>query len=409
MPNGDRNRPREREPTGVVRPFALAVLVVAATALAGCGALAGGSGAGDVDTVTDASGPTPTATPGPSERLTEKLSAPPGTVFERAAAVAGLDPQEYPTLEFGEFPTGGEPDPFATQLVGPSPNGSADTDVVTLESVDTITVHEGRLERVEGPEIERQLVYAFFATEYYRNGWWELPDRPHDYAIIRASFRFITDAYGERHRPAVADPPAPYEETTLSDHEWVASGAENYYAYQWVADRADSPADATALIVEESPPSSEQFLADTDDEPMALGLALNTSESWYRGGEQNFRTEGPVVTRAVLRTELDAETAAGAAEGWGQDRFFVVQSVDRDRHGVVWAHRWDSPGDADEFEAAMTDYLDHRRNETDELRFEYRRLAPDVTLVVTGPPELTNATTVAYDTGNVTVVIGTDP
>lgn len=400
-----------RRRTRGARAVALALLLVTATALAGCGALSGGSDdASGADAVTDASGSTPTPTPSASDRLEEKLSAPAETVFERTARVAGLDPEEYPTIEFGDgLPPGGESDTFATQLVGPPANGSDGTTVVSWESMEVLRVHEDRLATVDGAEIERQLVYYFLLTEYVRNGWWELPDRPHDYAVIRASFRFITDAYAERHRPAVADPPRPYAETPLSDYEWVTSGAENYYAYQWVAEQVASPADATALIVEESPPSSEQFLADTDDEPMALVLATNTTESWYRGGEQNFRTRGPVVTRAVLRTELGEETAARVADGWGQDRFAVVQGLGRDTRGVVWAHRWDSPEDADEYESAMREYLAHRRNESADLRFEVRRLAPDVTLVVTGPPAFVEGTSAAYDTGNVSVGVGTHP
>lgn len=107
--------------------------------------------------------------------------------------------------------------------------------------------------------------------------------------------------------------------------------------------------------------------------------------------------------------EIDGERAAAAAEGWGQDRFVVVEALGNDTTGVVWAHRWDSPREADEFESAMETYLDRRHREADDLRFELRRPAPDVTILVTGPPTFTNETTVAYDTGNVTVGAGVSP
>jgi hypothetical protein len=162
------------------------------------------------------------------------------------------------------------------------------------------------------------------------------------------------------------------------------------------------------LLTGESPPSDEHFLADDADEPMALGISLNTS-SRYRAAQQRATTQGAVTTQAVLRTGLDEATARQAAEGWGQDRYAVVRSTDGNATGVAWVHRWDSAADADEFEDAMGTYLEGRRGETDDLRFEVRRLDTDTTVVVTGPPSFVDATNITYESGNVTVGVGTGP
>lgn len=69
----------------------------------------------------------------------------------------------------------------------------------------------------------------------------------------------------------------------------------------------------------------------------------------------------------------------------GNDRYVVVRGPDNST-GVVWVHRWDTGTDADEFDSAMGTYLDQRREETDSLRSESQRLAPDATAVVVGLP-----------------------
>lgn len=397
-----------------VRTLALAVLVVTATALAGCGALSGGDGGtGDGAAADGTSGAaTGTATPSAEARFESKLSAPPETVLERVGEILGADTESRPAVEFGGGSGFNRSEPFYLQLVGPPENRSAlsTTPAMTYDySAGTVTVNRDRLDEVGGAQLERELAYYGIVSLGLERGWFRFPDRPHGYTVITTSIEYVVDRYARQYRPESERPPQPYSETTLSDYEWARSGGVEYYAYQWIGSRIDSPVEVPALVTEGMPASGEHLLHDTDDEPMALGLALESSERWYRGGEANWYTRGEHGTRAVLETKLDSETAATAAEGWGQDRFAVVEALRNDTTGVVWAHRWDSPGAADEFESAMGTYLDRRREETDDLRFEFRRLAPDVTVLVTGPPAFTTDTAVAYDTGNVTVGAGTSP
>lgn len=376
--------------------------MVTATVLAGCGALAGGDG-----TAADGAGSgdgTPTATPDAEARLEAKLSASPETIQQRLEDLVGAEADSYPEIEVGEVDSTNSSQPFFTHLVGPpaDPSSLESSPAVSYDG-ETITVDEAHLADGDGTVIERQVAYYYLLSLGLSNGWIGLPDRPHDFSVITRSFAYVLNVYAEQHRPAMEAVPGSYEEENVSDYEWAAGDATDYYTYRWVVDQVDTPAQVPGLLTGDGPPSSEQFLADTDDRPMALGMELGDSGEWYRGGEQRFTTHGPVVTRAVLRTGVDNATAAAAADGWGQDRYFVIESLESDDIGIVWAHRWDSSGDADEFEAATTTYLAQRRNETDDLRFEFRRLASDATVVVAGPPRFTNGTTVDYDTGNVTV------
>ena len=399
MPDGDESgRLWPDAATGrTTRGVLLAALVVTAGVVAGCGAL------GDDGT------PTPTPTPDAEDRLRANLSASPTTVFQRVEDLVGAELQAYPGVRVGTVESENVSRPFFLQVVGPPEDRSTlEQRPVARFDGQTITVDRERVAAGEGAVIEAELAYYAMGLLGRDHGWTGGTDRPHGGAILRQSYRYVVDAYAEQHRPEAADRPAPYGESDASDYEWAREDAVEYYAYQWVSGQVDSPADVPGLLTGESPPSDEHFLADDADEPMALGISLNTS-SRYRAAQQRATTQGAVTTQAVLRTGLDEATARQAAEGWGQDRYAVVRSTDGNATGVAWVHRWDSAADADEFEDAMSTYLKGRRGETDDLRFEVRRLDTDTTVVVTGPPSFVDATNITYESGNVTVGVGTGP
>jgi hypothetical protein len=66
-------------------------------------------------------------------------------------------------------------------------------------------------------------------------------------------------------------------------------------------------------------------------------------------------TIGEFDTRELLRMGNDLATATSAAAGWGGGRYEMWQSGDS--HALVLRWRWDSPGDAREFDAALPLYL----------------------------------------------------
>ena len=319
-----------------VRTLALALLVVSASVVAGCGALSGSDGGTGDGTAPDGTSvaEADTATASAESRFEAKLSGSPETVFQRVDELLGADGAPYPEVEFGGATTFNRSEPFYLQVVGPPENRStlASTPAVTYDySADTVTVTRERLDAVDGARLEAELVYYATVSLGLKNGWFRLPERPNGYTVITAAIGSVVDRYAERYRQGVADPPQSYDETSLSDYEWARSGGADYYASRWVESRIDAPVEIPALVTDGMPASGEQLLHDTEDEPLALGLTLETSERWYRGGEANWYTRGEHGTRAVLETKSTgrgpprpprggARTASSSSRHWETTR-----------------------------------------------------------------------------------------
>jgi hypothetical protein len=374
------------------RDVLIAVVVVTSVVVAGCGALSGGT-------------PTPT-TPEPDaeDRLSANLTAPPIDVIQRVEAMVGAELQGYPGVRVGDVPTENTSNAFFRRVVGPPADRSTlETQPPVAYNGLRLTVDRDRVAAGDWAAIEAEIAYYAMGLLGQEHGWVG-GDSPASGEVLRQSYRYVVDAYAEEYLSGAVDRPRPYAETDVSDYEWARAAANEYYASQWVSARVDSPADVPGLLTGEDPPSSEAFLIDDAGEPKRLDINVESAGP-YEAAQQRGTSHGAVTTKAVLRTELDEETAATAAEGWGQDRYVVVDGPDGT--GVVWVHRWDSETDADEFESAMGTYLDGRREEAQDLRFESRRLAEDATAVVVGSPAFADATNVSYEPGNVTVDVGT--
>jgi len=377
-----------------IRELLLAVLVVSAVVVAGCGALSGGGT------------PTPeTAPPDDEDRLRANLTAPPIEVIQRVEDMVGAELPGYPGIRVGDVPAENTSSAFFRRVVGPPADRSTlETQPPVAYDGVRLTVDRDRVAAGDWTAIEAEIAYYAMGLLGQEYGWVG-GDSPASGEVLRQSYRYVVDAYAEEYLSGAVDRPQPYAETDVSDYEWARAGAREYYAYQWVSDRVDSPADVPELLTGEGPPSSEAFLVEDAGEPTTLDIAFESSDS-YEAAQQRGTSHGAVTTKAVLRTGLDEETAATAAEGWGRDRYVVVNGPNGTA-GVVWVHRWDSPADADEFESAMETYLEQRRDEVDNLRFESRRLADDATAVVVGSPAFVDATDLSYEPGNVTIGVGT--
>lgn len=98
----------------------------------------------------------------------------------------------------------------------------------------------------------------------------------------------------------------------------------------------------------------EKFSGEGTDYPMSftlpdLGQAL--------GAERlTTNTLGEIFTRILLAEKVEAEVATKASEGWDGDRYAVYAKAGAP-DAVVWASTWDTPGDADEAEAALKSWL----------------------------------------------------
>lgn len=108
---------------------------------------------------------------------------------------------------------------------------------------------------------------------------------------------------------------------------------------------------------------------------------------------------GELFVRQVLVTELDRDRTAVAAEGWGVDRHYTFKNGNQTAY--VWALRWDSVQDADEFEAATRDYLDARgesvdgRWQAENTSYRVVRTSPETVVLVVGPDEFVAGTEVS--------------
>lgn len=108
---------------------------------------------------------------------------------------------------------------------------------------------------------------------------------------------------------------------------------------------------------------------------------------------------GELFVRQVLVTQLDRDRAAVAAEGWGVDRHYTFKNGNQTAY--VWALRWDTVQDADEFEAATRDYLDARGEKQDgrwraeNTSFRVVRTSPGTVVLVVGPDDFVTSTEIS--------------
>jgi hypothetical protein len=105
---------------------------------------------------------------------------------------------------------------------------------------------------------------------------------------------------------------------------------------------------------------------------------------------------GEFMLRTYLESALDRGTAAGAAAGWGGDRFGLWRNTSGQRV-LAYLAVWDSPGEAQEFFAAYQSFTDaagnwtHRDAQAKLVRWEAAGksvllgLAEDQTLVILSP------------------------
>jgi hypothetical protein len=136
--------------------------------------------------------------------------------------------------------------------------------------------------------------------------------------------------------------------------------ARYYFGERYLRHRYDSPANVSR-VYDDPPETTEQLLHNdtaASEEPRSLNLSVEPGRNRTLGRTD---TNGELFTRIALGSELNASRAADAAAGWGADRLASVAGPDGTR-SFVWATRWDSPAEADEFETAMVEYLDSRAN-----------------------------------------------
>jgi hypothetical protein len=231
-------------------------------------------------------------------------------------------------------------------------------------------------------------------------------------AVVEGVPVFVEDAYG--HAYGDGDP------TGMDDMVrgyQTADGVRKYalapYAFgaQYVQARVSDAARVDDLY--ENPPRTTETVVHGYAPGAEPVRALETDVedgAWVWSDRDRL---GELFVRQVLVTALPEEDAATAAAGWGVDRQLTF--TNGGTAAYVWALRWDSPKDADEFETAARTYLEHRGSSleagtqtervwrVDETTFRLERTSPEVVVLVVGPPRFVSRTTVSGSNDSIDV------
>ena len=187
--------------------------------------------------------------------------------------------------------------------------------------------------------------------------------------------------------------------------------APYYFGHEYVDARVDEPQEMDELY-DDPPLSTEQLIHGSTPEeapPRELTVTAETDDTWTP--EHDQRVKGELFLRIVLEDRLHTDRAADAAAGWGADRVETFESTEGER-GHAWTLRWDDPDEADEFEAAITDYLDRRGVTMDGMwvdyddAFDVDRVDDDTVVVFGGDPAFVEAAEATGSDGEVTIQVG---
>lgn len=177
-------------------------------------------------------------------------------------------------------------------------------------------------------------------------------------SVIEGSAVFVADEYDQRYldgEQATVASPARYRSSS-SGVQYAIS--RYYFGHRYLQHRFGSSAELSA-VYDDPPRTTEQLLHnDTNgsEEPRRLSVRTDLGGNWTAG---RTNANGELFTRIALGAQLNESRAAAGADGWGADRLVPVVA---DERSYVWATRWDSSAEADEFEAALREYLDSRAN-----------------------------------------------
>lgn len=417
-----------------------AVAVVAAVVLAGCGGALFSEGeqsptspgtptATPSATATDSPTPIPTATDSPTPSPTETATAT-ATPTPSVSVSGGTLPVDEQTVWVRTRKlTGAEVRTADVQVADLSSRKSgrlSSSPIQGMLGVGNSSLNESRPTGLTtydgtirfdptGPSafVERRLAHEFVHVVQFRDGLVRPPTRYDEptttdwvltwRALVEGGAVYVTDAYVDRHMPGARSQSAVLAET-YRDPKTAGtrvSLAPYVFGVQYVEQRASSPADLGDLY-EDPPNTTEQILhpgTKTGEPTRSLSTTLETPDGWTTGMEDRA---GELYLRTVLRSELSREWAAAATSGWGNDDWRVAYTNDRESWALAWVIRWDSPGEADEFEPAARDYVDARRSESD-ASFRVERVGDETVVLLVGDSGFVEKASVSGTSGNVTV------
>jgi len=242
-----------------------------------------------------------------------------------------------------------------------------------VSSAHSVVVNERMTAPGRERALERTLAHEFVHTVQFRQNAPERVQRELDLrysysldryltyvSVVEGTAVFVADAYDERYLSGNATTVTSRERYRSASSGVKFSIARYYFGGRYVASRFDAPENVSQLY-DDPPRTTEQLLhgdANASEEPRFLAVQVRPGENRSLGPRN---TNGELFTRIALGTELNESRTAAAAAGWGADELAVVEPERRSgNRSFVWATRWDSPAEADEFASAIQAYLDSR-------------------------------------------------
>lgn len=323
-----------------------------------------------------------------TERLLGANVSPPWAIFVRspeelregsgdAGPVAGSESRSFvAVMGIGQETAGDDGDGSdGSDENDDSDESDDDADSISVAayvpSASSVFVNERMAEPGRERALERTLAHEFVHVAQFQQGAFartqDALDLRRSYSrdrylayvsVIEGAAVFVADEYDRRYlegeRVTVASP-ARYRASS-SGVQYAIS--RYYFGHRYLQHRFDSP-DELSAVYDDPPETTEQLLHnDTNgsEEPRELTVATDLGGNRTAG---RTNVNGELFTRIALASQLNESRAAAGADGWGADRLVPVVG---DERNYVWATRWDSPAEADEFEAALEEYLDSRAN-----------------------------------------------
>lgn len=363
---------------------------------------------------TDDRGPTPQST-----RTTtgeQSLPVDEAAVFRRVERLLDVDATK-PTVRVvspADPPLGRTPKLFSLfgvaadgdpQSCMPNVAGSANESVVTIST-----------EGLDAAEVELLLVHEYVHVVQEQSSQIAVQAEMRDSltntirgtttsrAIVEGAAVYTTEVYAQRHdlrwgelRPMVMRQ-CLYRNSPQGVREIYGM---YYFGGRYFQQRLDTPANLSTVY--QQPPGTSEALVhglERGSEPPAnLTVSVGASDAW---AIDSRGPRGELFVRSLLSSDRNGSRAARAAAGWGEDEAVLFNDGGTTVSAAAWSLRFDSPADADEFEAAARDLEATGTDQYPHVRVE--RVSPETVVILGGEERFVANTTVGGSNANVTVV-----
>ena len=287
-----------------------------------------------------------------------------------------------------------------------------------VPSAYTVVVNERMTEAGRERALERTLAHEFVHVAQFRQGAFARmqaalglrrsysQDRYFAYvSVVEGAAVYVAAEYDRRYLAGEQVTVASQERYRAAPSGVQYATAPYYFGNRYLQHRFDSP-EELSVVYDDPPRTTEQLLhpgANGSEEPRKLSVMTDFGENRTAG---RTNTNGELFTRIALASRLNESRAAAGADGWGADRLVPVVG---DERSYVWATRWDSPAEADEFEAALGAYLDARANRSDgawtdgSLRFRVARTDAETVVLLAGSESFVGSASVSGTNESVSV------